>query len=150
MIEDRHERYRLKQDGIPVAWSEGPGALRKIEHYALIYSQDGPVVIERHVEGRWRKLEEMMMRKHCDDYIDDETQPECLRSFLDYARSPMMHPEPRPKLFADYNGQRVRVVMASRFGDVGITGKLDAEHGYDKRVAVEDLSGFSENPAYDR
>lgn len=26
--------------------------------------------------------------KHCDNYIDDETQPECLRKFLDYVRSP--------------------------------------------------------------
>jgi hypothetical protein len=84
--------------------------------------------------------------KHCDDYIDDETQPECLRAFLDHARSPAhgaLRGDPRPALFADYKGRRVRVVMASRFGDVGITGALDAEHGYDRRVAVADLSGFS-------
>lgn len=51
------ERYRLKQGGIPVAWSEGPDALREIKHYALIYSQDAPVMIERHTKGKWRKLE---------------------------------------------------------------------------------------------
>ncbi len=84
--------------------------------------------------------------KHCDDYIDDETQPECLRAFLDHARSPSHGSNrdgPRPPLFADYNGKRVRVVMASRLGDVGITSNLKAEHGYEKRVAVADLSGFS-------
>jgi len=50
------ERYRLKQGGIPVAWSEGPDALRKIERYALIHSQDAPVTIERHTKGKWQKL----------------------------------------------------------------------------------------------
>lgn len=85
--------------------------------------------------------------KHCDDYIDDETQPECLRRFLDHVRSPAhgaLRDDPRPKLFADYAGHRVRVVMASRFGDVGITCTLHAEHGYEKRVPVADLSNFSE------
>ena len=64
--------------------------------------------------------------KHCDDYIDDPTQPEVLRKFLERARSPahgMMLKEPFPKLFAVYNGvdwrgvakgDRVRIVMASR------------------------------------
>ncbi len=87
--------------------------------------------------------------KHCDDFIDDVEQPKCLRAFLDYARSPahgMLRDGPRPKLFADYGGKRVRVVMASRFGDVGITSKLSDEHGYDKRVAVDSLSNFGEMP----
>jgi hypothetical protein len=84
--------------------------------------------------------------KHCDDYIEDETQPECLRAFLEHARSPAHgsgRADPRPTLFASYQGKRVRVVMASRLGDVGITSNLHAEHGYEKRVAVADLSGFS-------
>lgn len=84
--------------------------------------------------------------RHCDEYIDDETQPECLRKFLDYVRSPghgAARVTPRPKLFADYEGQRVRIVMASRFGDVGITTNLTTEHGYHKRVAVAALSNFS-------
>lgn len=87
--------------------------------------------------------------KHCDDYIDDETQPACLRAFLDHARSPahgMLRDKPRPALFADYHGERVRVVMASRFGDVGITSNLSAERGYDRRVAVGDLASFSTTP----
>lgn len=85
--------------------------------------------------------------KRCDDYIDDLSQPECLRVFLDYARSPaysQLRIIPRPKLFANYKGKRVRVVMASRFGDVGITSKLHAEHGYERRVSVSELSGFSD------
>jgi hypothetical protein len=87
--------------------------------------------------------------KHCDDYIDDATQPECLRAFLARARSPAhghMSPDPFPTLFADYQGKRYRVVMASRLGDVGITTKLDKDHGYEARVPVEDLSNFSETP----
>ena len=82
---------------------------------------------------------------HCDDYIDDPAQPECLRQFLDYARSPAhgsLRPGKAPVLFADYEGSRVRVTMASRFGDVGITRKLHAEHGYDRRVVVASLSNF--------
>jgi hypothetical protein len=87
--------------------------------------------------------------KHCDDYIDDETQPECLRTFLDYARAPAhgaLRDTPKPALFADHRGRRVRVTMASRFGDVGITGNLRAEYGYSERVAVCELSGFSDQP----
>lgn len=87
--------------------------------------------------------------KHCDDYIDDEAQPECLRAFLGHARSPAhgsLREDARPPLFATYNGKRVRVVMASRFGDVGITTNLQAEYGYEKRVAVAELSGFSITP----
>ena len=104
---------------------------------------------------------------HCDDFIDDQSQPECLRQFLHYHRLPAVcklagvaaptgekyiEPEllphvwraPEPMLFADHEGRRVRVVMASRFGDVGITNNLKAERGYDKRVSVAELSNFSE------
>lgn len=40
-------------------------------------------------------------------------------------------------------GQRVRVVMASRFGDVGITTRLQDRNGYMLRVPVEALENFS-------
>lgn len=36
-------------------------------------------------------------------------------------------------------GQTVKVVMVSRFGDCGITDRLDAEHGYDARVYPQNL-----------
>ena len=50
------QRFRLKQDGIPVAWAEGPQALGEICHYAMVYAQDGPVMIEHHTNGKWRKF----------------------------------------------------------------------------------------------
>lgn len=36
-------------------------------------------------------------------------------------------------------GQRVKIVMVSRFGDVGITEDLTAENGYGARVMLDDL-----------
>lgn len=40
------------------------------------------------------------------------------------------------------SGQKVRIVMVSRFGDIGITENLDAENGYGARVNLEDLYDF--------
>lgn len=87
--------------------------------------------------------------KHCDDYIDDETQPQVLRTYLDRARQPahgMTSKEPYPKLFADYKKTRVRVTMASRFGHVGISKELEQEFGYWLCVSVADLSNFADKP----
>ena len=96
--------------------------------------------------------------KHCDENINDETQPLVLRKYLERARSPaheMMSNDPYPILFATYNGRewkdivfgdRVRVVMASRLGDVGITKHLDHTHGYTVRCAVADLIDFGDSP----
>ena len=86
---------------------------------------------------------------HCDDYIHDHRQPLCLRWFLLVHRLPdadkILCEEMgiKPTLFADHEGKRVRVVMVSRFGDVGITSNLTLAHGYGARVAVEDLTNFS-------
>lgn len=41
-------------------------------------------------------------------------------------------------------GQRVRVVMGSRFGDVGISPNLKREYGYIKRLSIAELTNFSE------
>lgn len=113
---------------------------------------------------------------HCDDYIDDPAAPQCLRHWLSYHRlaailkRPDLHeaepskiqdatkwimPElrphlwtaPEPTLFAVYEGRPVRCLMASRFGDIGITFNLDSTRGYEKRVAVNHLSDFSSEPA---
>jgi hypothetical protein len=87
--------------------------------------------------------------RHCDDYIDDDAACPALRKFLQHARMSahgMLSEEPRPALFADHRGRRVRVTMASRMGDVGITITLTATNGYDARCAVEDLSNFGETP----
>lgn len=96
--------------------------------------------------------------KHVDEFIDDEAQPECLRVFLERARSPAHgrfgpgSEKPYPKLFATYTGQpwqgvnpgdRVRVTMASRMGDVGCTKNMDADHGYQLRCPVDSLTDFS-------
>ena len=88
--------------------------------------------------------------KHCDDYIRDKSQPKALRAFLLFKRIPaawqygkwLEKGWPEPKLFAKHHGRKVRVVMASRFGDVGITRDLGAERGYTKRVFIEELTGF--------
>lgn len=90
--------------------------------------------------------------KHCDDYIHDFTAPHCLRFFLLIKRLPAMDMMVcrefgvKPKLFATYKDARVRVVMASRMGDVGITHHLDAEDGYQARVMIAALSNFGDAP----
>ena len=92
--------------------------------------------------------------KHCDEYIDDESAPLALRTFLKRAREPAhghLNPEPFPTLFATYNGVRVRVTMASRLGDVGISSECrrktcTANHGYNARVWLEQLTDISEDP----
>lgn len=90
--------------------------------------------------------------RHCDDYIKDKSQPMCLRKFLFVNRLPAVwkyskwigRGKPKPKLFADHEGKRVRVVMASRMGDVGIAKELSSDRGYYKRVYIEQLSNFAE------
>lgn len=85
----------------------------------------------------------------CDDYIDDPKAPDALRKFLAFARAPahgQLLPKPHPTLFADCDGKRVRVTMASRLGDVGVTTDLGRELGYELRVSIDRLSNFSEVP----
>jgi hypothetical protein len=53
---------------------------------------------------------------------------------------------PEPVLFADYEGERARVTMASRSGDVGISRDLASDAGYFARVAIEELCNFSTEP----
>ena len=107
-----------------------------------------------------------MTFKHCYDYIKDRTQPMPLRRYLAYHTLPAaLQYEDRirkrfggvPALYATLNtevtptewvphiksGTRVRVVMASRLGDVGVTRDLGANHGYEVRVPVEVLKDFS-------
>lgn len=98
-------------------------------------------------------------RKHCDEYIDDEAQPACLREFLRFHRQPAkdkatevvrdhfrdvptLFAHNQYRIFATHNGVRVALIMASRFGDVGITADLGARN-YDSRVAISELTDFS-------
>ena len=83
---------------------------------------------------------------HCDDLWEAKTLPACAQAYLDVARAPAHGKGKAPPLFATHEGKRVRVVMASRFGDVGITETLTARYGYDRRVMLPDLTDFSDNP----
>lgn len=103
--------------------------------------------------------------KHCDDYIDDLSAPMPLRWFLFVRRLPatdMFLCQANgvdPSLYADYTTmstkgrrservpitRRVRVVMASRLGDVGITFDLNSTQ-YRHRVPVSFLSNFGSTP----
>jgi len=95
--------------------------------------------------------------RHCDEYIDDMNAPDSLRAFLAYERQPAVkkNPRRRPSLFATYVGsdpmaadcvgRRCRIVMASRFGDVGVRfTNLDRDYGYSIRCPVEHLRDFSD------
>jgi len=115
---------------------------------------------ERFGLGRW----------HCDDFLANAGLMACVRAFLEVARAPAIQKTgPYPPLFATLSsdtpvcdflghgprepimrkrllpkGTRVRIVMASRFGDVGITDRLEAEHGYGARLYLPELHDFSE------
>ena len=97
-----------------------------------------------------------MNKTHCDDYIHDPTTPNCLKYYLLVNRLPavdsliIIASQGSPKCFATHLGKRVRLVMASRMGDVGITDQLDDTHGYQKRVYLEELSDFSTDPYNNR
>lgn len=90
--------------------------------------------------------------KHCDDYIHDLKAPMALRWFLYVNRIPavdkllLIKNVQEPSLFADYWGRRVRVVSASRLGDVGIRFDCHNKFSAEKHVAVEELTNFS--PTY--
>lgn len=90
---------------------------------------------------------------HCDDFAADYQRDAAARWFVFINRLPVSLRQlvrvrglPDPVLFADYQGKRVRVVMASRLGDVGITDDLTATNGYKCRVGIDELSNFGEQP----
>ena len=86
--------------------------------------------------------------KHCDDYINSPEVPEIVRRWVFLQRLPaterilMAKEVEATKLYAKYEGKKVRLTMASRFGDVGITDNLNRENGYDRRVPLEHLTDF--------
>jgi hypothetical protein len=43
-------------------------------------------------------------------------------------------------------GQTVKLVMVSRFGDVGVTEDLNAENGYGVRLPLDDLCDWRAQP----
>lgn len=103
-----------------------------------------------------------MMEKHCDDYLNDPDTHPALRAYIEWFRRPAMQiamdTGTAPKLFATYvsddlvrnmqvSGSRVRVVMVSRFGDVGIKfSDFGKDFGYDFRCPIDDLKDFGTEP----
>ncbi len=93
-----------------------------------------------------------MSDTHCDDLIHEPTLPLCFRYWLLIHRLPAIDGtlitayKGSPECYATWKGQRVRLVMASRFGDVGITTQLHHENGYETRVSVDELSDFGDKP----
>lgn len=94
--------------------------------------------------------EEEEQERHCDNYPERLGTPNCLRWFIFINRLPATLKclatanDVDPKLWASYEGEWWRVVMASRMGDVGITQQLDADHGYTRRVYVDELFNFTD------
>ena len=95
------------------------------------------------------KDEKYGLRKwHCDDILADKSLPDCVLRYLEVARTPFEEQIDKvpPPLYATYKTKRVRVVMASRFGDVGITEMLNNAHGHAMRVYLPELTDFSDTP----
>lgn len=91
--------------------------------------------------------------RHCDTYIQDVTQPFVLRWYLYFERLPAIEKSfmrevlkelgrPEPTLVAFYEDKPVRVVMASRLGNVGVTYDLERSKGYTGRVHLCQLRNF--------
>lgn len=122
-----------------------------------IWDQIEKINDERYGKKKW----------HCDDIIDfpeENVYPQCAIDFLRTAREPAhgaeviaeliaQHKKP-PELYANYKDPktlktiRVRVTMASRFGDVGITQRINGNdiYSYQNRVYIPDLTDFSDKP----
>jgi hypothetical protein len=87
---------------------------------------------------------------HCDDYAQGSSGHPAARWFIFVHRLPYTLRAlcasrfPTPTLYATLDGRRVRVVMASRLGDLGVTSRLDDESSYERRVFVNSLEDFSE------
>lgn len=86
---------------------------------------------------------------HCDDWHEKRLGPPCVAAYLEWARARAhgAFEKNKPALYADHPEMgRVRVVMASRFGDVGITAKLTDARGYERRVMLGALTKFAAKP----
>jgi hypothetical protein len=96
--------------------------------------------------------------KHAYDYIIDwkDKVPEFVRRWLIINTLPAIEQNVlkgirqgggyNPTVFAKLDGKVVKLMMASRLGDIGVAYNLNRETGYDKRVYLEELSDFSETP----
>lgn len=85
---------------------------------------------------------------HCDDILRTANAPVCVLDFIRAARNPNIISADYPPLFATYQTFRVRVVMASPLGFVGITPHLLETSDYELRVFIPDLTNFSTTPEF--
>ena len=80
--------------------------------------------------------------------IYDYDMPDFVRAFLAMHALPAMEAWSirsagyMPILYGRYNGKPVRVVMVSRFGDVGVTG-VDVEFGYYERCSIYEVTEYA-------
>lgn len=83
------------------------------------------------------------------DVLFDRDLPALVRGFIALNQGPATETMAireagfMPRLYATYQGRRVRVTMVSRLGDVGISHK-DEEYGYFTRCSIYDLTEFSD------
>jgi hypothetical protein len=83
------------------------------------------------------------------DVLHDYKLPAMVRGFIALNQGPatetmaIREAGMMPKLYGTYQGKRVRVVMVSRLGDIGIT-TIDQEYGYSDRVSIYDLTDFGD------
>jgi len=131
---------------------------KKEKELKIIYIDPKPTQISDDIQKMMDKHDKQLNDKygetnwHNDDLLDKHEKgicllPEIVYAWLYYKRLPAIkqfeQPDPKP-LFATYKKKRVKVNMASRFGDVGITKNLTAPNGYtDRGIYVPDLTDFS-------
>lgn len=89
---------------------------------------------------------------HVDDWLDEKNGTAYARFMLEYFRLPAIKKYKREKsmeghrLFCDFEGKRMRVTGASRFGDIWLTSDFNQNTGYEKRVNILDCSGWGDIP----
>lgn len=98
------------------------------------------------------------MSTHVDDWLDAPAKDEgekWAKEFLEHCRRPAVEKDyawiAANPLFCTYkgDGERWRVLGASRMGDVWLTKHFDRVNGYDIRADVDDCSEWSKTPNAD-
>lgn len=89
---------------------------------------------------------------HVDDWLDEQNGTAHARFMLEYFRLPAMTQYEQAdkmkghRLFCDYEGKRMRVTGASRFGDIWLTSNFNQKTGYQKRIDILDCSKWGDKP----
>lgn len=89
---------------------------------------------------------------HVDDFIDDPTKDPYAQWIFTHFRLPAWQKlafEPfmkDHKLFCTWKGERFRVTGASTLGDVWLVRDYNKDHGYDRRVMVNDCTDWGPKP----